>query len=586
MAFPKLAWRKIHDKDVYNKIRKIETEEEKQHIIQLWQAVENAVLEYFKASDGRHIVNLIPDFHEEISVSDDEDDNDDSSIDTFVEQYPSRDALCQKTLDAIRQQVPILYQPSFQVGDCFVRADAMVLQSNGQYRLIEIKAKTGVRKKVTDDGEDKKIGQIEDKFIHDLSFQKYVINTSLALNNLPLIDSVYMAYLDKEYVKQGELDYMKLIKLDETDIQTTINVIQRKKETQLLRNDVLLPSEQIIQLVEKMQKELVLDETAFNAIHSFPGNKYIEYFGKDKPVGTIYAIPKLHHSKAPIVQQLHEEDCCNLSDLSYEQRELFYSKDGMWSAGEFIELYCACVQDGTPHILPDAIKQIFSQLTYPICFYDYESVSTPIPFMDNTYPYQQVVVQYSLHKFYPDGSMKHYGGVLWWQATQATQILQFDHANAVASESDKVVYGSYKDLLQAMLDDIGGDIGSSFIVRYKPFENTRNKEIAGLFPDLADKFLKINDNTFDLMDIFSQRLYFDPAFKWSCSIKKVLPILVPDMSYDHLEVGNGAVAMRKLFDLISGKVDQPEELIQNLLIYCGQDSLAMVRIFEKLKNIL
>ncbi len=58
------------------------------------------------------------------------------------------------------------------------------------------------------------------------------------------------------------------------------------------------------------------------------------------------------------------------------------------------------------------------------------------------------------------------------------------------------------------------------------------------------------------------------------------------MSYDHLEVGNGAVAMRKLFDLISGKVDQPEELIQNLLIYCGQDSLAMVRIFEKLKNIL
>jgi len=64
-----------------------------------------------------------------------------------------------------------------------------------------------------------------------------------------------------------------------------------------------------------------------------------------------------------------------------------------------------------------------------------------------------------------------------------------------------------------MLDDIGDDIGSSFIVRYKPFENTRNKEIAGLFSDLAGKFLKINDNTFDLMDIFSKRLYFDPAFK-------------------------------------------------------------------------
>ncbi|OQY39490.1 MAG: hypothetical protein B6229_03655 [Spirochaetaceae bacterium 4572_7] len=29
--------------------------------------------------------------------------------------------------------------------------------------------------------------------------------------------------------------------------------------------------------------------------------------------------------------------------------------------------------------------------------------------MDKTHPYQQVVVQYSLHKYYPDGTMKHFG---------------------------------------------------------------------------------------------------------------------------------------------------------------------------------
>lgn len=591
MDFPKLAWWKTHDRDIYNKIRKIETEEEKQHIIQLWQQVEDAVLEYLRLADGRDIVNLIPDFHEEVTVTD-SDDDDDERIDDFVEQYASRKTLCDNTLQAIRAQVPILYQPSFQRGDCFVRADVMVLQNNGQYRLIEIKAKSGVRKAVTDDGEQKKIGQLDQKFIHDLSFQKYVINHVLQDNQLPVLDSIFMAHLNKEYIRQWALDYRQLIVLDQMDRESEISVIQRKKETTLVRNDVLMSAGEIQSLVNAMQKELPLDQDAFNAIHPFPWNKYIEYFaplntdGKlEKPEGTIYAIPKLHHSKAPIVQELHEDWRINLVDLSEDERARFYSKDGMGAAGEFIELYCACV-DGEPHIVTDAIRKEFSQLSFPICFYDYESVSTPIPFMDNTYPYQQVVVQYSLHKLYADGTMKHYGGVLWGLHWSTLQKIDVPHPTLATIESDKVVYGSYKDLLQAMVSDIGEDIHtSSFVVWYKPFENTRNEEIAEIFPDLADSFLSINDKTFDLMEIFSKRYYFDNAFKGSSSIKKVLPVLVPEMDYESLEIGNGWVAMKRLHELISEQTSDPtkrEEIIKNLLIYCGQDSLAMVKIFQKI----
>lgn len=591
MDFPKLAWWKLHDREKYNKIRKIETEEEKQHIIQLGQQVEDAVLEYLRLADGREMVNLIPEFHEELTVTD-SDDDDDERVDDFIEQYASRKTLCDNTLAAIRAQVPILYQPSFQRGDCFVRADVMVLQNNGQYRLIEIKAKSGVRKTVTDDGEQKKIWQLDQKFIHDLSFQKYVINHVLQDNHLPVLDSIFMAHLNKEYVRHWALDYRQLIVLDQMDRESEIAVIQRKKETTLVRNDVLLSAGEIQSLVSTMQKELPLDQDAFNMIHPFLGNKYLEYFapvnadGKlEKPFGTIYAIPKLHFSKAPIVQELHEAWRINLLDLSHEEREKFYSKDGMGSAWEFIELYYACA-DGEPHIVSDAIKQEFSTLSYPICFYDYESVSTPIPFMDNTYPYQQVVVQYSLHKLYADGRMQHYGGVLWWLQGDAMRTVDVPHDTLCAVESDKVVYGSYKDLLQAMLADIDDDIHhSSFVVWYKPFENTRNEEIADIFPDLADSFLAINDKTFDLMEIFSKRNYFDIAFIGSSSIKKVLPVLVPEMDYAWLVIGNGGVAMKKLHELIAGNISdlpQQEEVIKNLLIYCGQDSLAMVKIFQRI----
>jgi hypothetical protein len=42
------------------------------------------------------------------------------------------------------------------------------------------------------------------------------------------------------------------------------------------------------------------------------------------------------------------------------------------------------------------------------------------------------------------------------------------------------------------------------MVWYSPFENTRNKEIAETFPELSDAFLQINNNTYDLMDIFKK----------------------------------------------------------------------------------
>ena len=61
-----------------------------------------------------------------------------------------------------------------------------------------------------------------------------------------------------------------------------------------------------------------------------------------------------------------------------------------------------------------------------------------------------------------------------------------------------------------------------------------------------------------------------------------------DISYDNLDVGNGAIAMKELVKLINNQIDDEnirKKLVEDLLIYCGQDSLAMVKIFEKLLNL-
>ncbi len=104
-------------------------------------------------------------------------------------------------------------------------------------------------------------------------------------------------------------------------------------------------------------------------------------------------------------------------------------------------------------------------------------MNVPVPIMDKTHPYQQVVVQYSLHKYYPDGTMKHFGGILGGQKLPHTdpipqgdgvvdgkvkkiiEQIKIPHnpnllTNPESTESEKVVYGHYQDLLTEFIKDI------------------------------------------------------------------------------------------------------------------------------------
>ncbi len=176
MDYPKLARRKVNNPTVCKKIRKIESEEQEEHIMAIGQETEDKVREYLELTHGTTALDLMPRRHK---LKNEESDDDDVLVKAELD-LPSA---LSNTLQAIRDQVPLLYQPTFQYGECLVRADFMV--RNGEsYDLIEAKAKSGIRKDITDDGEKKAVGKIENKFIYDVSFQRYVINHSLAAHDL------------------------------------------------------------------------------------------------------------------------------------------------------------------------------------------------------------------------------------------------------------------------------------------------------------------------------------------------------------------------------------------------------------------
>jgi hypothetical protein len=98
---------------------------------------------------------------------------------------------------------------------------------------------------------------------------------------------------------------------------------------------------------------------------------------------------------------------------------------------------------------------------------------------------------------------------------------------------------------------------------------------------------ELNDAVYDLRKVFSRRLYMHPGFRGSSSIKNVLPVLRPELSYDEMEIGDGVTASIKWYHMATRRGDEAElrKIYDDLCAYCHLDTLAMVKIFEVLREV-
>ncbi len=117
------------------------------------------------------------------------------------------------------------------------------------------------------------------------------------------------------------------------------------------------------------------------------------------------------------------------------------------------------------------------------------------------------------------------------------------------------------------------------------FERGRLNDLAERFPKHRARIGAVIERLQDLMLPFAKGWYVHPQFEGSVSIKSVLPALVPGMSYEGLAVADGGGAQRA-YGESPGSPDSAgacrEELRGQVLEYCGQDTLAMVKVLEAL----
>jgi hypothetical protein len=108
--------------------------------------------------------------------------------------------------------------------------------------------------------------------------------------------------------------------------------------------------------------------------------------------------------------------------------------------------------------------------------------------------------------------------------------------------------------------------------------------VAKIYPG-KDAFLQdLNERMVDLEDLFKVN-YVDIRFGGWTSIKKVLPVVCPELAYSDLDVKNGSSAMDAWQRMIKADPSEAAQIAKLLLEYCKLDTLAMVEIYRYLAKI-
>jgi len=110
-----------------------------------------------------------------------------------------------------------------------------------------------------------------------------------------------------------------------------------------------------------------------------------------------------------------------------------------------------------------------------------------------------------------------------------------------------------------------------------------NEPLAKQYPQYAESLWALKARAWDMCEVVKDAMYH-PEFRGSFSIKTVLPALVPDMSYEGLEISNGMDVLPAWDRLLNGNPSSKERLCirKALLEYCSQDTWAMKRILDVL----
>ena len=375
---------------------------------------------------------------------------------------------------------------------------------------------------------------INDIYYYDMAFQYHVVsNAGLQ------VAKVYNMHLNSQYVRQGELDLQELFVLEDCT------------------EKVLSMQDTVLAELQEMNTYNATDEEPFMEVGVHCQAPYFcayhTYCHRHIPAQSVFDI---HGMTAKKKYELYYTGIVDFDDIIARKPKMSQKQ---------LQQVEAVYYNQKPVILQDKIKEFIDTLTYPLYYLDFETYQQAVPLYDGVTPYTQIPFQYSLH-------------------VQKTKGGSLEHYEFLGKEGED----PRRALAEQICRDIPMDVCT--LAYNMAFEKNVLKNLAQQYPDLADHLLNIVENIKDLMIPFQKQHYYCKEMMGSYSIKYVLPALCsddPELDYHALEgIHNGSEAMSAYADLVNHTAEEIAVIRKNLLAYCRLDTLAMVKILEKLHEVI
>ncbi len=262
------------------------------------------------------------------------------------------------------------------------------------------------------------------------------------------------------------------------------------------------------------------------------------------PKNSVFTIPRI---KDPEATALAENGIFRLSDLPAD-----------FSLTPVQSTYVDSVLENKPVIDRVAIRQELANLQYPIHFLDFETDSPAIPRFDGFKVHEEFPFQYSCHVLQSDGVVTHH---------------EYLHTD---------ITDPRLPLLKSLLAHIA-DRGS-IVVYNLSLERRILRGLTESFPEYTPALQSIIKRLWDQLTILRKH-YEHPDFCGSKSLKVVLPVLVPSLSYKTLDIQEGGAAPAVWNLMLSANNEtEKNEWINRLRAYCKLDTLAMLEIHKVLQE--
>lgn len=414
-----------------------------------------------------------------------------------------------KSIEALKARKP-LFEAGFLFQRAYAIADILVPVDGDEWDLIEVKSST----------------QVKDEHYYDVAFQKYVYEGA----GLKIRKS-YLMYINKEYVRRGEIEPRKLFA--KVDISEQIEERKNKiaEEIDILLGEIEQPEAPGVKVGPHCTspRDCPLYDLCWN------------FLPEEASVFILYRGGKQRF-------ELMERGILKIADVPESEindKQLIQVRSH---------------RSGEAHIDKVELGRFLDQIKYPAYFLDFETLAPAIPVYDNTRPYLEIPFQYSLYKVEYEGAMpQHFSYLAPGDVDPRPEVLR---------------------KLKEELGEFGSIIAYSSSFEIKVIRNAAEyyKEYLHWFELLQTRFV-------DLLEPFKNFFYYSPQQNGSASLKSVLPAITGS-SYKGLQIANGQMAAIEYVRVTFRPVEENDRLSVRAALekYCDLDTRGMIEILAALKE--